>query len=63
MQDKVGKYAFIKGGGCLYIKSYDEKNDSYLGVNTDKNDKFEMVFHESEVEHYADEVCKNVIIE
>lgn len=64
MHSKVGKHALLKGIGFVWITAYDEQTGMYHGVYlTEAKEKKEVSFGENEVLQYADEVCRNVIVE
>lgn len=59
---KCGRYAFTKVGRAIYVRSI--SNDGIVsGVDIDKADRIETTISLENIEHFVDEVCKNITVE
>lgn len=58
-----GKYVFTKGGGIYYIKEVVTQGELYKGIKATAYDKSLYYIKQEDIEHIADEICKNISIE
>ncbi len=58
-----GKYVFTKGGRIYYIKEVLIQGELYKGIKATASDKSLYYIKQEDIEHIADEICKNISIE